>query len=488
MYTGYFGFNRSPFADSDDQAGLFDLGREPTRSCLIHNLVKGRAIVVLSGLPGVGKTTILRQMMAQFEGQAHFVFIWNPYLSFDDLLNYLCHDLGLDATGPIDSAKLQTLEVCLVERLAHGQRIVLVLDDAQELPTETLAGLHHLLQLRSASQRLLQIVLCGQPTLATRLTNEAALRYVASDIDARCNVSPLDDDAVAHYVRERLRVAGHRGGEIFDVAAVDKIIRYSHGVPRRINRICGQALMLAYLNSERHVSGTMIREVAVDGEWDEADDTPTAATQTTVVTEAPAPAPEPPSAEPGSTTEPRISTVDHSASDLEFPARNRTVRRHRGRSRRRHPWLAAVLILVAVSGALFVAFYPDLPSSITQILEIPDALRRQLTTEPATEIDPNDAVPPEIMKPSPQTQKVPDTTAQIRNLRSNNNDGVSNSVPGVKSSLLSWADSAEARGDLSMARDYLETALGMDPSDAAVRTRLEALAETIRRQTTARID
>lgn len=264
MYSNYFGFTTQPFTSMDNQVLVNSSSYRAAYSFLRQGLVEHRGLLLLTGAAGTGKTTLLRQLIADFKGQARCVLFWNAHLGFDDLLDYLSNNLGLRAQATGQTQKIQALKSYLTTRLAEGQTVVLVLDDAQNLPDQTLAGLHRLARLETAGRRLLQIILSGQPLLETRLAETPALEPLNRNMGGRCRLESFSDDTTIAYIHEHLRAAGYEGGELFETEALDKIVCYGQGIPRLINLICNQALLLAYLNSESRVSAKMVRKVGTD--------------------------------------------------------------------------------------------------------------------------------------------------------------------------------------------------------------------------------
>lgn len=266
MYSHYFGFTTQPFTGLENQVFLSNPTYQETYSCLRRNLAERRGLLLLTGVAGSGKTTLLRHLMADLKDRNRFILLWNTHLSFDDLLDYLCDNLDLRVEGSGVMEKIHALEVYLITRLSEDHRVILILDDAQNLSDETLKDLHHLARLETVGRRLLQIILSAQPLLENRLARTPNLEPLYRDVAEHCYLEALDDETVIHYINEHLHSAGYGGSgeDLFEEAALNKIITYSQGVPRLINLICNQALLLAYLNSEERVSAKMVRRVGTN--------------------------------------------------------------------------------------------------------------------------------------------------------------------------------------------------------------------------------
>lgn len=261
MYETSFGFTRPPFTDPDGRdfqpcgvqaAVLADLGEA---------LDAGTALIVLSGPIGTGKTTLLRRALGQPSERRHVVLFWNAHVGPDDLLNYLCDDLQLRSPGTHRSERMKALRTALVRGLSEGWRLLIAVDDAQNLPEDTLAELHALLDLRELGHGLVQVLLCGQPELQERLLHDPQRD---AHPPQRLMLRTLDAAESAAFIAARLSAAGRPDAGLFDDAALVRIHELAHGVPRLLNRICNQSLLLAYLGSERQVTAALVRDVAAD--------------------------------------------------------------------------------------------------------------------------------------------------------------------------------------------------------------------------------
>lgn len=264
MYINYFGFTRPPFGDPEP--GDFEpVGAQATAlETLRVSLDDQVRLLVLTGPSGTGKTSLLRRLIAEQAGRRHCILFWNAHLGFDDLLNYLCDDLDLRAPGTSRAERLKALRIALVREIAAGKSLLLLLDDAQNLPDETFEGLATLLDITEVGRHPVQVVLCGQPTLGERL--EATPLGIAP---RHLRLRTLAPDECRTFIERRVLAAGHPGG-VFDAGAIAKITELAHGVPRLLNRICNQSLLLAYLGSEHVVTAALVRDVAADTPTTEA--------------------------------------------------------------------------------------------------------------------------------------------------------------------------------------------------------------------------
>ncbi|MCK9490046.1 MAG: AAA family ATPase [Xanthomonadales bacterium] len=253
MYLKHYGLAESPFSITPDPRFVFLSDRH--RDALAHLVYGisqggGGGFVQLTGEVGTGKTTLSRLLLAQLPDNTQVALILNPRLEPIELLEALCEELGIDIdAGPRPArgrgkALVDALNRFLLQAHADGRRVVLMLDEAQELPVASLEQVRLLTNLETASQKLLQIVLLGQPELRTVLARPD-LRQLAQRITARYHLTPLSSEETAAYVRHRLAVAGLARSP-FEPGALAALHRHSGGVPRLINVIAERALLIGY--------------------------------------------------------------------------------------------------------------------------------------------------------------------------------------------------------------------------------------------------
>jgi general secretion pathway protein A len=255
MYTEFYGLKEIPFGMTPNPRYIFK-----TESYLevISNLKYGishyKGLVVVTGEVGTGKTTTLRSMMQQLGQEVLAVYLLNPFLTANEFYELLASELrlGLSLTAS-KPERLSTLTRFLATRHSKGLRTVLIADEAHGLATNVLEEIRLLANLETNTEKLLQIVLCGQPELRDKL-NQPDLRQLKQRIALRCSIKPLGLFEVEKYIRFRLKTAGAERLDIFDEEAVDLIGRVSLGIPRVINNICDNSLLHGYA-AEREVIG-----------------------------------------------------------------------------------------------------------------------------------------------------------------------------------------------------------------------------------------
>jgi general secretion pathway protein A len=264
MYNSYFGFIESPFRVTPDPRFFYT---NPIYQEAYANLRYGieakKGFIVMTGEVGTGKTTLLRKLMRNLEGTISSVFVFNTYLSFPELLQLILHDLGLAPKEPNKIAMLQELNDYLIEELKQRRIVAVLIDEAQSLSDESLEGLRLLSNLETDQEKLLQIVLIGQPELEAKL-DQPQLRQLKQRVALQGRLAPLKNEEVGPYIEFRLRAAGYEGKDLFHSDAVQQIGFYSKGIPRVINTICDNALLNAYARSQKTVSAGVIAEVARD--------------------------------------------------------------------------------------------------------------------------------------------------------------------------------------------------------------------------------
>src|SRR3989442_290995 len=255
MYTTYFGLREAPFSVTPDPRLFYSNSLyQEALAALLYGIKNKKGFIVVTGDVGTGKTTLLRKLMRNLEATDHSVLIFNTHLSFLELLQLILHDLGLPANrGKNKLAMIQELNQYLVEQLKNKHTVSLLIDEAQNLTHEVLEGLRLLSNLETDKEKLLQIVLMGQPELERKL-DRRSLRQLKQRIAVHCQLAPLNGSEVGPYIDLRLRAAGYEGEDPFDSDAVGQIVLYSRGVPRLINIICDNALLNAYATSQKRVS------------------------------------------------------------------------------------------------------------------------------------------------------------------------------------------------------------------------------------------
>ncbi len=278
MYNKFFNLRENPFNVNPDPRYLFFTPSAlEALASLTYGIQTRKGIVLLTGEVGTGKTTLLNKLLDWLhERQAATSFIFNTQLSASDLFDCLMADFGIRPASRTKGEMLLRLNRWLLERHQVGQSAVLVVDEAQNLSQQALEEIRLLTNLETSSEKLLQIVLSGQPELEEKLRHPQ-LRQLLQRITLRCRTSQLSLAETRGYVAERLHIAGANGEPIFSTEAIESIYNYARGIPRVINVLCEHALINAYIDQRRPVPAQLIDEVAREFELDRvAPSTPSA--------------------------------------------------------------------------------------------------------------------------------------------------------------------------------------------------------------------
>lgn len=264
MYNDYFGFRVAPFSSTPDPDLYYQNPvYEEAFATLHYGVTAKKGFIVITGEVGTGKTTLLHKLLRHVGPTVHSVFIFNTQVKFDGLLRFILMDLGLTPRANDRPTMIETLNHYLIERLIEGHTVCLLIDEAQNLCDDTLEGLRLLSNLETDKEKLLQIVLIGQPELEKKL-DQSGLRQLKQRVVLHCRLVPLKKTEVGPYIDSRIKAAGYQKTSLFPPETVERIANYSEGIPRLINILCDNALLTAYADSQKEVSAQMITEVALD--------------------------------------------------------------------------------------------------------------------------------------------------------------------------------------------------------------------------------
>jgi len=270
MYKKFFGLRDNPFNVNPDPRFLyFTQQTQRALAELTYGIQNRKGLILLTGEVGTGKTTLINCLLDWLRHRKiPTAFIFNSRLSVDHLFEFILNDFGIPIDTQIKSNMLMQLNTWLIECFRAGVSPVLIIDEAQGLSLKSLEEIRLLLNLETASQKLLQIVLAGQPELEDKV-KRPELRQLRQRITLRCNTRPLALEESRGYITERLRISGAMGDPIFASDAMDAVHFYSQGIPRVINLLCEHALINAYAEHFRPVPARMVEEAARDFSLDE---------------------------------------------------------------------------------------------------------------------------------------------------------------------------------------------------------------------------
>lgn len=267
MYLDFYGLEEAPFSITPDPRYVFLSERHrDALAHLLYGIGKGGSggFVQLTGEVGTGKTTLSRLLLEQLPEDTRVALVLNPRLSPVELVEVVCEELGLDTAGKQGSLKAltDTLNAYLLEAYAQGLRVVLIIDEAQALSDASLEQVRLLTNLETPTQKLLQVILIGQPELREVL-GRSHLRQLAQRITARYHLTPLNAEESEQYVRHRLAVAGCPHPP-FSRLAMRALYRHSKGIPRLINIIADRALMAGYAREQAVIGESLLNRAALE--------------------------------------------------------------------------------------------------------------------------------------------------------------------------------------------------------------------------------
>jgi general secretion pathway protein A len=258
MYLNFYGLERKPFNTTPDPHFLFlTPSHREALAQLVYGVNEHKGFIVLTGEVGTGKTTLLQTLLKRLSGNTAVAYIYNSTLPFDEILEYMLADFGIAKPGESRAQRLFALNNFLIERRRAGQNTVLLIDEAQNLDAPTLEQVRLLSNFESPTDKLLQILLVGQPELKAKL-DLPELRQLKQRIGLRCRIAPLTGVETRDYIRTRLRVAGARHAQLFTEAAVRRIAEYAGGIPRVINIVCDHCLLVGYADQTREIDRDIV--------------------------------------------------------------------------------------------------------------------------------------------------------------------------------------------------------------------------------------
>ena len=266
MYKSFYHLQRNPFEITPDPSFLFPTMRHnEALASLYYGVTSHRGFVVLTGEVGTGKTLILRSLLGLLQRRdVAFALIFNPTLSPLEFMRYIARDFGLPVADKAKDELIHVLNGFLLQRHQKRLTTILVVDEAHHLSPEILEEIRLLTNLETSQQKLLQIVLAGQPELDQKLDSHE-LRQLKQRIALRCHLDPLNPNETREYMSRRLKIAGATAAnQIFTGPAIEAVFGHSRGIPRLINTICENALLAGYAKHAATITSEIIDDVARD--------------------------------------------------------------------------------------------------------------------------------------------------------------------------------------------------------------------------------
>lgn len=259
MYKNFFGFKERPFKLVPNPAYLFlSRSHEEAMAHLTYAMKQGDGFVEITGEVGTGKTTICRAFLESLDENTEAAYIFNPKLDSIQLIKAVNDEFGISSDADNIKDLIDTLNSFLIEKRAEGKNVILLIDEAQGLNKEVLEQLRLLSNLETTNHKLLQIILVGQPELGEKLDSRD-LRQLSQRISLSCRLIPLNYRETKEYIQHRINIASRKQGIKFTRTAYRYIYKYSRGIPRSINIVCGRALLTAFGLDQQRITGKIIR-------------------------------------------------------------------------------------------------------------------------------------------------------------------------------------------------------------------------------------
>jgi len=286
MYKDFYGLRANPFNVNPDPRYLFLTPHtEEALACLTYGIQSRKGFVLLTGEVGTGKTTLINKFLEWLRVQkVATAFVFNSRMDVPQFLDYAMADFGIPCDSESKSQIVLRLYNWLLERYRAGETAVLIVDEAQNLSDEVLEEIRLLTNLETATEKLLQVVLVGQPELEQKL-KQPQLRQLRQRLTLRAKTHALTLEETRAYVQQRLRIAGAEGQEIFRPESLDAVFRHSLGIPRIINLICEHCLVNAFVDQQKVIGPEIVDAVARDFELDNSSATVMATTAAPPTTE-----------------------------------------------------------------------------------------------------------------------------------------------------------------------------------------------------------
>jgi type II secretory pathway predicted ATPase ExeA len=272
MYKSFYGLKENPFNVNPDPRFLFLTKQiEEALTGLMYGIQTRKGFITLTGEVGTGKTTLINRLLDWLHHRrARTAFLFNSRMNSSQLFDFILAEFDIQCDSKSKSQQLLKLNHWLLERYRDGETVVLIIDEAQNLTYPVLEEIRLLTNLETSTEKLLQIVLSGQPELEEKL-KLPQLRQLRQRIMLRCRTTPLTEEQTREYVAERLRIAGASGDPIFSAKTIEAIHVYSLGIPRVINLLCEHSLVNGFVEQQRPIQPKIVEEVAHEFQLDEVE-------------------------------------------------------------------------------------------------------------------------------------------------------------------------------------------------------------------------
>ena len=260
IYLSFYGLEREPFGVTPDPDFLFMTpGHREALAQLLYAIHERKGFILLTAEVGMGKTTLLQALRNELDSTTALAYVSNSMLPFQGILEYMLEEFEIEKPGESHAQRLVALQAFLLERHRAGQNTVLILDEAQNLYPQTLEQIRLLSNFETTKEKILQIVLVGQPELQARL-EMPELRQLKQRIGMLCTIPPMTLSGTRNYIRTRLRMAGARDNGLFTDDALSQIAAYAGGIPRVVNTVCDHCLLIGYADQTRRIDPGIVEQ------------------------------------------------------------------------------------------------------------------------------------------------------------------------------------------------------------------------------------
>jgi general secretion pathway protein A len=272
MYKNFYGLKENPFNVNPDPRYLFLTKQiEEALTGLMYGIQTRKGFITLTGEVGTGKTTLINRLLDWLhQRKARTAFLFNSRMNSNQLFDFILAEFDIQCESKSKSQQLMKLNHWLLDRYRMGETVVLIIDEAQNLTYPVLEEIRLLTNLETSTEKLLQIVLSGQPELEEKL-KLPQLRQLRQRIMLRCRTAPLTKEQTHEYISERLKIAGASGAPIFSPHTIDAIHIYSLGIPRVVNLLCEHSLVNGFVEQQRPIQPKIVEEVAQEFQLDEVE-------------------------------------------------------------------------------------------------------------------------------------------------------------------------------------------------------------------------
>jgi general secretion pathway protein A len=270
MYKSYFGLKENPFNVNPDPRFLFLTKEiEEALTGLMYGIQTRKGFITLTGEVGTGKTTLINRLLDWLHHRrARTAFLFNSRMNTSQLIDFILAEFDIHCESKSKSQQLMKLNHWLLDRYRNGETVVLIIDEAQNLTYPVMEEIRLLTNLETSTEKLLQIVLSGQPELEEKL-KLPQLRQLRQRIMLRCKTMPLSKEQTHEYIADRLKTAGASGDPIFSSRAMDTVHLYSMGIPRVVNLLCEHALVNSFVDQQRPIQPKVVEDIAREFQLDE---------------------------------------------------------------------------------------------------------------------------------------------------------------------------------------------------------------------------